>query len=269
MQTVSSSQHKERDMADTYLITGGTSDIGLELLRLLLAVGSDDDRFIVQGFSNLAAIEPLKREYPGRIEGFAVDLSNPPAVQSFIEAVQKQYGTISRFAHMPAMRMVYADFKDFDEERFGRAFQLQVGSAIAICKHIMPRMAELGRGRVLFILSSIIVGMPPMHCAAYSMLKHALHGLVKSLASDYAAHNVTVNAVAPSLIDTKVISAAPQAAIQPSVVSNPMPRNCPPAHLAPAMAFFPCDCTHFTPAVTPPISSCLVIYTIFQCTLFH
>ena len=246
-------------MADTYLITGGTSDIGLELLRLLLAVGSDDDRFIVQGFSNLAAIEPLKREYPGRIEGFAVDLSNPPAVQSFIEAVQKQYGTISRFAHMPAMRMVYADFKDFDEERFGRDFQLQVGSAIAICKHIMPRMAELGRGRVLFVLSSIIVGMPPMHCAAYSMLKHALHGLVKSLASDYAAHNVTVNAVAPSMIETKFISDVPQDVIEASVVSNPMRRNGRPDDLAPAMAFLLSDGADFITGVTLPISGGLVI----------
>lgn len=246
-------------MAKVYLISGGTSDIGVKLLEILLSAAKADDRFIVQGHSNLAALKDLSGQYASQIDSYAVDLSDRAAVTQFLDTIELKYGALTHYAHMPAMRMVYKDFADFDEEYFARDFQVQVGSAIAICKRFVPKMAQNKFGRVVFMLSSIIIGIPPQHCAAYSMLKHTIHGMMKSLAADYAADGVTLNAVAPSMVQTKFIVDVPPDVVEAAVDSNPMKRNAVPADIAPAMAFLLSEGAGYITGVTVPVSGGLVI----------
>ena len=119
---------------------------------------------------------------------------------TFIGDVQRRYGAPTHLVHLPALRVVNTKFRNFDEDRFMLDFNLQVRSAIALCKAFVPAMAKAKKGRVLFMLTSYVLGLPPKNTAAYVTAKSALAGLAKSLAADYAPSGVTVNCVAPYMM---------------------------------------------------------------------
>ena len=75
----------------------------------------------------------------------------------------------------------------------------------AACCAVLPAMAKAKFGRVLFIQTSYTIGCPPKNTAAYVMAKSAIGGLVKSLAVEYARFGVTVNCVAPSMMETNFL----------------------------------------------------------------
>ena len=65
-------------MAYTYLITGATSDVGAALIRHLLTEAPGEDRTILaQGCGDLARLDALVQQFPGRIVTFDADLSSP------------------------------------------------------------------------------------------------------------------------------------------------------------------------------------------------
>ncbi len=241
-------------MPDTYLITGATSDVGRLLIRRLLTTQPPESTIIAQGCGDLALLKELLAEFPGRIKTYDADLTNRDATALFIETIAATAPAPTHFVHLPALRVVNTRFAKFDEERFWLDAQLGVGAATALCKAVVPPMAKAGRGRVLFMLTSYIIGIPPKHTAAYVMSKEALFGLAKSLSADYAEKGVTVNCIAPSMMETRFLADTPDLIVQAAAQANPMGRNATPADVVPAMAFLLSDEAAFITGVTLPIT---------------
>ena len=238
-------------MGSVYLITGASSDVGCALIRRLYKEG---DLFIAQGAGDLGGLAPLCQEFPGAIRTYDVDLTNPNALEKFIQDVQENCPAPTHFVHLPALRVINKKFKAFDEERFELDLSVQVRSAVALCKAFMPGMAKAKKGRVLFMLTSYLLGMPPKNTAAYVMAKSALGGLAKSLAADYARFGVTVNCVAPSMMETKFLADTSDLIVQAEAEANPMGRNARPEDVVPAMAFLLSDEAGFITGITLPIT---------------
>ena len=150
--------------------------------------------------------------------------------------------------------MINTKFKKFDEERFELDLSVQVRSAVKLCKTFVPLMAKAKRGRVLFMLTSYLIGVPPKNTAAYIMAKSALGGLAKSLAADYAPFGVTVNCVAPSMMETRFLADTSDLIVQASAEANPMGRNARVEDVVPAMEFLLGDEAGFITGVTLPIT---------------
>jgi 3-oxoacyl-[acyl-carrier protein] reductase len=98
-------------------------------------------------------------------------------------------------------------------------------------------MAKLPRARVVFVLSSVTRGLPPKFMSMYTVVKYAQLGLMKSLASEYAGTNVTVNAVSPSMIATQFLSRLPELAVQQAAAGSPRGRHATPEEVVGAIAF--------------------------------
>lgn len=241
-------------MPNIYLITGATSDVGVPLARRILENAAPEDILVAQGHGDLSCIAPLAMEYKGRIRTFDVNLMDAGAAEVFIDSVEKTVGAPTHFIHLPALRVVNTKFKNFDAKRFALDMQVQVNSAAAICKRFAPAMAKAGFGRILFMLTSYVIGIPPKNTAAYVMAKEALHGLAKSLAADYAGKGVTVNCVAPSMMETKFLEETPQLVVQMAAEQNPMGRNATPDDVVPAMAFLLGEEARFITGVVLPIT---------------
>ena len=165
-------------MANVYLITGASSDVGTALIQRILQEG---DTVIAQGSGDLAQLAPLCKAHPGQIHTYDVDLTDGQALDLFLKDVQANYPTPTHLVHLPALRMINTKFKKFDEERFELDLSVQVRSAIRICKTFLPAMAKAKRGRVLFMLTSYQIGVPPKNATAYIMVKSMLGGFARSL----------------------------------------------------------------------------------------
>ena len=228
-------------MAYTYLITGATSDVGRALIERLLADAPADTTVLAQGCGDLEKLADLCARFPGQVRPFDVDLSDRAKVDTFVQVLASSAPAPTHFIHLPALPVVNAKFKAFDQTRFDRDLEIQVHSAVRLC-------------RALFIQTSYTIGCPPKNTAAYVMAKSAIGGLVKSLAVEYARFGITVNCVAPSMMETNFLKDTPDLIVQAAAEENPMGRNATPADVVPAMAFLLSDEARFITGVTLPVT---------------
>lgn len=99
----------------------------------------------------------------------------------------------------PLKKMQWADYR--------RVMTINVDTPFLLCRELMPAMAENGGGRVINIASTAATkGFK--YTSAYCASKHALLGLTRALAVEYALKNVTVNAVCPGWTDTDMLKAS-------------------------------------------------------------
>ena len=173
-------------MAYTYLISGATSDVGRALIERLLKDAPEGTLVLAQGCGDVDKLAPLCQAYPGMIRPFDVDLSDPYKVDTFCQVLSSTCPVPTHFIHLPALPVVNTKFKAFDESRFAKDMEIQVHSAVKLCKAVLPAMTKARFGRILFIQTSYTLGAPPKNTAAYVMTKQALGGLCKSLAVEYA-----------------------------------------------------------------------------------
>ena len=239
-----------------YLITGATSDVGYELIKTVAAEG---DKFLLQGFGDGEALKNFCGENNIDYTYYDVNLSDSDATDRFVSAIKETGITPTHFVHLPALRVVNTKFKSFDEERFLLDMNVQVMSAVKICKAILPKMAKAKFGRVLFMATSYVLSNPPKNTGAYIMAKNAIVGLMKSLASDYVSNGITVNSISPSMIETKFLAETSHLIVEAAANDHPMKRNAQVNDVVPAMAFLLSEEARFITGVNLPVTGGSVI----------
>jgi len=90
---------------------------------------------------------------------------------------------------------------------------------------------------IVNMLTAYTLGMPPANLSAYVTLKYAMLGLTRSLATDLAPHNIRVNAVSPSIAETRFTSDIPKRWLEMEAEASPMMRLVTPEDVAGAVAF--------------------------------
>jgi len=239
-----------------YLITGATSDVGMELIK---TVAKNGDKFLLQGFGGETKLKTLCEENCIDYSYFNVNLSDTAETDRFVSDIKETGIVPTHFVHLPALRVINTKFKNFDEERFLADINVQVMSAVKICKAVLPKMAKAKFGRVLFMATSYVLANPPKNTGAYIMAKNAIVGLMKSLASDYASNGITVNSVSPSMIETKFLAETSHLIVEAAANEHPMKRNAQVNDVVPAMAFLLSEEARFITGVNLPITGGSVI----------
>ena len=79
-----------------------------------------------------------------------------------------------------------------------------------ILQAFIPKMSKQNYGKIVFMLSAYLLGIPPKFQSPYITVKYALLGLMRNLASEYAAKGIMVNAVSPDMMETKFLSELPE-----------------------------------------------------------
>ncbi len=234
-------------MNESYLIIGASSDIGVALIKTL-----PKNCEITAHFSKSEGeLSALKEEYEN-LSTIKADLTKIEEIEKFTASIADK--VFSHFVFLPALRVINAKFSKFDTLRFGADINLQIHSAVEISKAVLPKMAKAKFGRVLFMLTSYIVGVPPKNTTSYVAVKSALKGIMRSLATDYAASGVTVNAVSPYMIETKFLADTSHLVIEASAMGNPMKRNATIDDVVNGMQFFLSEQSSFITGVNLPIN---------------
>lgn len=200
------------------LVVGADSDIGTELIKTIRG------NIIAHYYISKDKIEDISDEDKNITAVFG-DLSTTKGIEDFIESVKECQKPILRIVHLPASQANPSRITKFDPERFHKEMNIQVVSAALISKEFLPAMVKGRYGRVAIVLTSYCIGVPPKYMTEYVSVKYALMGLMKSLAVEFAGKGITVNAVAPSMVDTKFLSSLPEFEIAANAKGNPMGRN--------------------------------------------
>lgn len=229
------------------LVVGADSDIGAALIKRL----SGD--IVAHYFGFEEKLDALKAKNRNIIPVFG-DLSSVEEIELFLARLSEVGMTISKIVHLPSSPAAAKRLTKFDAAQFQREINIQVTSAAMIWKALLPAMAKEKYGRVAVALTAYCIGVPPKYLTAYVSAKYALMGLMKSAAVEYAGKGITVNAVAPSMTETKFLSTLPDFEIEANAKSNPMGRNAAPEDIAPVLEMLLGDDIGFMTGAILPVS---------------
>lgn len=188
-------------MAQTALITGGGSGIGLAIGRLLARRGW---QIVIVGRSRerlTEAADELRGCGAPRVECLPLDLSDQHAAQQ----LWQQCGTLGVEVDLlvnNAGAFAYCDVVDMELERLERIVQLNALAVCRLCRLFGHDMARRGRGGQILNISSYAVNMPLAGLAAYSASKAFVRNFSFSLAGELREAGVTVCCAMPAGVAT-------------------------------------------------------------------
>ena len=240
-------------VAEPILITGASSDIGCALVRRLLSK-PESPVVLAHSYKSGARLRALQDEFAGRIQIFDADFSQASSVAAMADLIAGEHGTPASIIHLPALPLCYERFTKFNWDRFETDLAIQVQSAVLLLQRFLPKMVKLPRARVIFMLSSVVHGVPPKFMSMYTTIKYAQLGLMRSLAADYAATPVRINAISPSMVATKFLKEIAEVAVQMSASANPQGRNATPEDLLGAFEFLLSGASDYVHGVDIPIA---------------
>jgi len=233
---------------------GGRAFRSKAVVRRLLET-SETSTILAHSNRSAEKLASLKEEFGARLTLLQADFSQASAVVQMAEQITRDHGTPASIVHLPALRLTHERFTKFQWERFDEDLAVQVRSAIILLKAFLPKMAKLPRARVLFILSSVVHGVPPKYMTMYTTLKYTQLGLMRSLAAEYASTPVRINAISPSMVATQFLSEISDIAVQMSAAANPQGRNANPQDLLGAMELLLSSASDYIHGVDLPIAA--------------
>jgi 3-oxoacyl-[acyl-carrier protein] reductase len=234
--------HREGKVA---LVTGGSRGIGAEIARELARRGC---AVAINYFRSEARAAQLADEIAalgGTAMAVRADVRDPGDVARMMELVTGRLGTPSALVNGALGELEQTDATDLTWDRFLGQFEYQVKAVMQVCQSAYPLMRAAGGGAVVNLLSQVVAGAPPVRMADYVTAKHALEGLSKALAAEWAADGIRVNMVSPGLVQTELTQHYPERAFRMEAARTPLRRLAVPADVARAVAYLLSDDASF------------------------
>ncbi|MDQ6778542.1 MAG: SDR family NAD(P)-dependent oxidoreductase [Actinomycetota bacterium] len=181
------------------LVTGGSGGIGAELCVRLAAAGAIVGVHYGTGSEAAEVVVARIAGAGAQAATFAADLRDPNAPARLVDAVESELGPVDVLAVNHGLGRP-ASYEDVDAAAFDETLAVNLRAPYLLARRVLPGMRAHGFGRILFTSSvaALTGGIVGPH---YASSKAGLHGLTHYLASQVARDGVTVNAIAPALIE--------------------------------------------------------------------
>lgn len=184
----------------TVLVTGGSRGIGKSIVKKFAQNGYNVILNYNKSFDNAKAIED---EFEN-VSSFKADVSNPKEILAMIEFAKERYGKIDVLVNNAGISS-NGLLQDLSNEEWQRIFDVNVTGTFNCTKAVLPQMLERHFGKIINISS--IWGITGASCeVAYSASKAAIIGFTKALAKEVGPSGIRVNAVAPGIVMTDMVS---------------------------------------------------------------
>jgi NAD(P)-dependent dehydrogenase (short-subunit alcohol dehydrogenase family) len=201
---------KERNMKDNpfglegrvAVVTGGGRGIGKAISAKLIEAGA---KVIVADVDEDSALQTAKElsAPSGDVIGSFVDIALEESVSSLMQMTLETFGQIDVLVNNAGI-MSRTRLMDISLDEWERTIQINLTGVFLCTKAVLPIMRESGFGRIVNISSSAGRSVSTLGGAHYTASKAGLLGLTRAAAKEVAPLGITVNAVCPGLIETKM-----------------------------------------------------------------
>jgi 3-oxoacyl-(acyl-carrier-protein) reductase len=219
----------------TALVTGGSRGIGRAVALALAARGADVGVTCFTGCKFAEDVRAQIRDLRRRAEYFAHDVGDAAEVSKLAAEVTETLGGVDILVNNAGITRDRS-FKKMTQEMWDTVLAVNLTGVFVVTKQFIDGMADRGWGRVINI-SSIVGEVGNFGQANYAAAKAGVIGLTKTLAREYARKGVTVNAVAPGFIKTRMLQDMPEKALEAVVNMTPVGRLGEPVEIAAGVAF--------------------------------
>ncbi|KIX03838.1 uncharacterized protein Z518_07391 [Rhinocladiella mackenziei CBS 650.93] len=190
------------------LITGATGGIGHATSLALARLGCSIAVHYNTASDTAESIVSILKSMGVRASAFRANLSSYAETRNLHASVVREMGHPTILFNNAGLTMGKSGVKDISEitvEEFEETWRANCGTSFLLTQLCVPPMVEKGWGRVIFC-SSVAAFTGGVVGPHYASSKSAMHGLVHWLANAYASKGITVNGVAPALIEgTKML----------------------------------------------------------------
>ena len=133
------------------------------------------------------------------------DISVADQVATAVAAATDGWGRLDVAVNAAAIENETSPLHECDDAVFDRMFAVNVRGAFLSMKYELRAMLAQGRGGAIVNIASTNSFRPQHDQPAYTASKHAVLGLTRSAAYDYAGHGIRINAICPGTIDTPML----------------------------------------------------------------
>jgi meso-butanediol dehydrogenase/(S,S)-butanediol dehydrogenase/diacetyl reductase len=234
----------------TVIVTGGASGIGEAVVRRAHAEGAS----VVIVDADAEGIDRLTTELGGeRSLAVALDVSDATRVQTCIEAAEKRFGQLDVLVNSAGIRDTHP-LLDLPAERWRRVMAVNSEGVFNTSQAFVRKVRAAKRPGAIVNVSSTagIIGI--INRPVYVASKHAVVGLTRQMAIDFAADNIRVNVVCPGMIFTPMTASYFEKPEDAERIAHSMPlgRAGKPEEIAAVILFLASDDASFvTGAVLP------------------
>ncbi|MDQ1436538.1 MAG: hypothetical protein QOK43_167 [Acidimicrobiaceae bacterium] len=173
------------------IVTGGSSGIGLATTKLFLAEGAE-------------VVVVDMQEPPHASRFVAADVGDPAAWASVVGECESAFGGVDIAYLNAGVTTGESDITALTDEQYRRIMRANIDGVVFGARAVVPAMERRGGGAVVATASLAgLIAFPPD--PIYTLTKHAVVGLVRSLAPQLEAKRITLNAVCPGIVKTPLV----------------------------------------------------------------
>lgn len=229
------------------IITGGAMGIGKGIVSAFLKHGA---YVIIIDYSEEVknTINEFNSKYPGRVNGYIIDIRKKDFLEACLKAIEKVYDHIDIIVNNAGVCKLVS-FEDMTIEDRDYHFDININGTWNVTKTFLPLLKKSNHGAIVNLSSVTGPRVADPGEVAYATSKAAVLGFTKSLAAELAKYNIRVNAIMPGYVNTPMVKnmavlsneTNPEAVINGIASAIPMKRLAEPEEIGKLAAFLASD----------------------------
>jgi 3-oxoacyl-[acyl-carrier protein] reductase len=234
------------------LVTGASRGIGLACAEWFLARG---DRVAIT--SRTGTTEHDLGAPPERFLSLTCDMTDPDQVEAAFGAVESAWGPVEVLVANAGITRDTLVLR-MSEDAWSEVIDTNLTAVFRVTKRALAKMIRLHRGRVI-MMSSVGAFIGSAGQANYAASKAGLVGMARSLAREVASRSITVNVVAPGLVDTHMLAELGETKLAEFAAQVPLGRVAQPEEVAAVVGFLASDGAGYVTGAVLPVDGGLAM----------